>query len=277
MTTTFLPRAKAASPSTWHWLASSMRITSKSMVPSSKLSSAAASGMIQTGTAWWHSRSVLRASSLNFPTSLPVPLPIFRCSPSHPFKACCCFNPVLSSCAPGEFLDIQGIDLLALLADEGNSVLELLDIQPAEAQQLLGQLAMRPCLLEIPGRLGCIMRGLAKSDRLRPARRDFGQLLQQLLSLFECRLQLEHLPKPLPGLVVRIVVNRLERLLQGLQERCRGLRGLDRANRFEPLSAFSLQVLQFQVFELFACKRNQLIADELNDPRCFGLLLPLER
>src|SRR6266705_3430352 len=255
MTTTFLPRAKAASPSTSHWLASSMRITSKSMVPSSKLSSAAASGMIQTGTAWWHSRSVLRASSLNFPTSLPVPLPIFRCSPSHPFKACCCFNPVLSSCA----------------RQASFSTYRALTFWPFSPMR-----ATRSSSFSIsnPPRLSSILRGLGKTDRLRPTRRDFRQLLQQLLSLFECRLQLEHLPKPLPGLVVRIVVNRLERLLQGLQERCRRLRGLNRSNRFEPLSAFSLQILQFQVFELFARKRNQLIADELNDPRCFGLLLP---
>src|SRR2546427_643444 len=189
-----------------------MRITSKSMVPSSKLSSAAASGMIQTGTAWWHSRSVLRASSLNFPTSLPVPLPIFRCSPSHPFKACCCFNPVLSSCA----------------RQASFSTYRALTFWPFSPMR-----ATRSSSFSI-------------SNPPRP-------------SSFWANCRWVHALSRFPG---------------GSAASCGGsARLIASAQR----GAFSLQVLQFQVFKLFACKRNQVIPNELDDPRSFGLLLPLER
>ena len=81
------------------WLASSVITTSKRVV-GSKVSTACARGMIQTGTAERHSVIFWLASTMRRGTRFPIPLPIRRTMSSQPTRDCCCCEVVRRTCAP---------------------------------------------------------------------------------------------------------------------------------------------------------------------------------
>src|SRR3989454_8787047 len=147
---------------------------------------------------------------------------------------------------PGQFLDVQGVDLLELLRDQAQSFFQLFDIGPAQAGQFLSQLTMSPGPLEAAGRCGAIVGRLAILDRLRPVGSRLGKLLQEPLALFEGGLELEDSRQSLPCLVVGVVVDGLERLLERLQERARDFRGVDRPDGLEPLRAAIFEALDLE-------------------------------
>ena|SRR5437867_4055251 len=174
---------------------------------------------------------------------------------------------------PGQFLDVEGVDLLELLRDRTQSVFELFDVCPARAGEFLGGLTMSPGLLETPGKFRAIVGRLATLDRLRPLRRGLGERAEEPLALLEGGLQLEHVREMLPRLVVGVVVDGFERLLERLQQGARGVRGIDRSDGLEPLRASILEPFDFQIGDVLTGQRNQLIADQVDDPERFGLLL----